>query len=91
MTKDHVTAAGLTMGKPKRVRDRFETLDSPIARIGLHLLENLGGRGHNKMILQVTLYRNVQFGRNNRSARWSACNSNRKWSAVRCGSLVRQR
>jgi hypothetical protein len=26
--------------------DRFETLDSPIARIGLHLLEDLGRSGH---------------------------------------------
>ncbi len=68
MSKDHVTAAGLTMDQSERVGDRFEALDSPIARIGLHLIENFGGSGHNEMILQVTLYCNAQFGGKNLSS-----------------------
>lgn len=61
MSEDHVAATGLTMDYSERVSDRFEALDSPIAWIGLHLIENLRGPGHNGMILQVTLYCNAQF------------------------------
>jgi len=67
-----VTAAGLTMDKSERVGDRFEALDSSIARIGLHLLEDLGGPGHNRMILRMTLFCNARFGRKNPSSNGAA-------------------
>ena len=63
-----MAAPGLTMDETGRLGDRFETLDSPIVRIGLHLLEDLGGPGHNRMILRVTLICNARFGRKDPSS-----------------------
>lgn len=56
-----MAAGGLTMDQPERVGNRFEALDSPIAWVGLHLIENLRGQSHSDMILQVTLCCNAQF------------------------------
>ena len=57
-----MTAARLPKDESACLGDRLESLDSPIARIGLHLLEDLGRAAHNTMILQVTLLCNVKFG-----------------------------
>lgn len=46
----------LPINEPERIGDHLETLDAPIAWIGLHLFESLCGPGHRGMILQVTLH-----------------------------------
>lgn len=49
-----------TPSSTNRTNFFFQALDPPIARVGLHLIEDLRGQGHIDMILQVTLYYNAQ-------------------------------
>ncbi len=51
-----MATAWLPINKPECIGNRLETLDAPIARIGLHLFESLCGPRHRDMILQVTLH-----------------------------------
>ena len=74
------------MDETERLGDRFETLDSPIARIGLHSLEDLGRSRHDGMILLVTLFCNPKNGQRSPSSnnKYTVCINHHTQTALFC-------